>query len=297
MHIENVEYIIAIAEEKSLSKAADRLLISQPALSQYLKKLEQELDTKLFYRSKNELFLTDAGRIYVNGARLVSNIYYQALEEIKTLKQNERKQISIMYSKAYIPAISTLILPEFQKKHPDIYVQALDGNAGIAKDYLINGLIQLGIFSTGELSHSILEYIPLYQDELLLAISKKHPCAQIFSETGVDFEQIKQEAVILSHPESYSRQLEEKILAENRFSPSRVYETSDFSASRHMMCDGKGIAFLPRSLVHGNPDYCCFSLKEPAYFHTVIAYHKSMPFAGELRNLILLILNAYEKRL
>ncbi|MFR5732002.1 MAG: LysR family transcriptional regulator [Clostridium sp.] len=62
-----LEYVIAIAEEKSLSKAAERLYLSQPALSQRLKKLEDELGTPLFLREKNGLSITDAGRIYING--------------------------------------------------------------------------------------------------------------------------------------------------------------------------------------------------------------------------------------
>lgn len=63
-----IEYVIAIAEEKSLSKAAERLYLSQPALSQRLKKLEDELGTPLFVRGKDGLSITDAGRIYVNGS-------------------------------------------------------------------------------------------------------------------------------------------------------------------------------------------------------------------------------------
>lgn len=63
-----IEYVIAIAEEKSLSKAAERLYLSQPALSQRLKKLEDELGTPLFVRGKDGPFPSlDAGRIYVNG--------------------------------------------------------------------------------------------------------------------------------------------------------------------------------------------------------------------------------------
>ena len=60
-----LEYVIAIAEEKNLSKAAERLYLSQPALSQRLKKLEDELGTPLFLREKNGLSITDAGRIYI----------------------------------------------------------------------------------------------------------------------------------------------------------------------------------------------------------------------------------------
>lgn len=82
MNLQSMEYIIAISEEKSLSRAAERLLISQAALSQHLKKLEIELDAKLFERQHGRLALTDAGRVYVNGARRVLDIYNKALYQI-----------------------------------------------------------------------------------------------------------------------------------------------------------------------------------------------------------------------
>ena len=82
MSLQSMEYMIAISEEKSLSRAAERLLISQAALSQHVKKLETELDTRLFERQHGHLVLTDAGRVYVNGARRVLDIYNRALYQI-----------------------------------------------------------------------------------------------------------------------------------------------------------------------------------------------------------------------
>ena len=82
MNTQQLEYVIAISEEKSLSRAAERLLISQAALSQHVKKLETELDAKLFQRQHGHLVLTDAGRVYVNGARRVLDIYNRALYQI-----------------------------------------------------------------------------------------------------------------------------------------------------------------------------------------------------------------------
>lgn len=82
MNLQSMEYVIAISEEKSLSRAAERLLISQAALSQHLKKLETELDAKLFERRQGMLVLTDAGRVYVNGARRVLDLYNKALYRI-----------------------------------------------------------------------------------------------------------------------------------------------------------------------------------------------------------------------
>ena len=75
-----IEYVIAIAEEKSLSKAAERLYLSQPALSQRLKKLEDELGTPLFVRGKDGLSITDAGRIYVNGSHSILQIWRDAVK-------------------------------------------------------------------------------------------------------------------------------------------------------------------------------------------------------------------------
>ena len=82
VNLQNLEYIIAISEEKSLSRAADRLLLSQAALSQHLKKVEQELDAKLFQRQHGQLLLTDAGRVYVNGARRILDLYNKALYKV-----------------------------------------------------------------------------------------------------------------------------------------------------------------------------------------------------------------------
>lgn len=120
MTFQTLDYIIAIAEEKSISKAADRLLLSQPALSRQLKRVEESLDTKLFAREQNEMHLTDAGKIYVNGARSIQNIYERALNDIRKLSQSGRHQITFIYNNILLPDFSTEILPDFRKLHPDI---------------------------------------------------------------------------------------------------------------------------------------------------------------------------------
>ena len=114
MTFQTLDYIIAIAEEKSISKAADRLLLSQPALSRQLKRVEESLDTKLFAREQNEMHLTDAGKIYVNGARSIQNIYERALNDIRKLSQSGRHQITFIYNNILLPDFSTKILPDFR---------------------------------------------------------------------------------------------------------------------------------------------------------------------------------------
>lgn len=81
MELQQIRYILAIAEEKNITKAAEKLFVSQSALSQQLLKLEQELGTPLFERGGRILELTEAGRIYVNTAEAVLNVEKSYLEE------------------------------------------------------------------------------------------------------------------------------------------------------------------------------------------------------------------------
>lgn len=91
MNIKQIEYIIAIAEEQSLVKAADKLFVSQAALSQHLAKLKKEGIPPLFYRHNGKLLLTDSGKIYINGARHILNILDESEKAMASLKSSKQE--------------------------------------------------------------------------------------------------------------------------------------------------------------------------------------------------------------
>ena len=153
-----LEYVIAIAEEKSLSKAAERLYLSQPALSQRLKKLEDELGTPLFLREKNGLSITDAGRIYINGAHSILQIKREALKKISSMSRSNKN--TLRFACATSSAIECL--PAFRELYPDIEILSQRCNSPKAKEDLIMGRADLGIVLTASLEHTVLEYLPLW---------------------------------------------------------------------------------------------------------------------------------------
>lgn len=295
MNTQILEYMIAISEEKSLTKAADRLLVSQPALSRQLKNLEQELDTRLFLREKNEMILTDAGKVYVNGARSVLSIYEHALGEIRKIRTSGRKSITMIYNNALLPIFATEILPAFRNLHEQVFISTIDGNASIAKDYLTNGIADIAVLATNESDHSMLEFIPLREEELLLALPIDHPCATLFHKNGVDFALLETEYFILNQINSHFRTMEKQIFQHYRFTPNVLCEISDLNASKNMVSNHKGIAFLPRNMEHDADSIVCFPLRPAASFHIVIAYHRSTMLSGAVRDLIILLLKAYDK--
>lgn len=294
MNTQILEYMITISEEKSLTKAADRLLVSQPALSRQLKNLEEELDAKLFLREKNEMIMTDAGKVYVNGARSALSIYEHALTEIQKIRTSGRKSIIMIYNNALLPIFSAKILPEFRELHRHVFISTIDGNSSIAKEYLSNSMADVAVLATSEPAHSLLEYIPLRDDELMLTVPADHFCVKSFLEKGVDFSLLTNEPFILNQINSHFRTQEKKIFLHNHFTPNVLCEISDLNASRNMVSNHKGITFLPKSMKHDSDSYICFSLNPPATFHIVIAYHKSTVLTGPVRDLIMLLLKAYE---
>lgn len=294
MNTQLLKYIITISEEKSLSKAAEKLLITQPALSQQLKKLEKDLDARLFFRVKNEMCLTDAGKIYVNGARSALSIYNSALNEIEKMQITRKKQITMVYNKALLPSFPAAILPDFTALHLDYNISTIDGNTSVAKDYLLNNMADIAIIATRESSHGLLEYSPLGSDELLLAIPANHPHVEQFRQSGVDLNCLRDDYFILNQKNSYFRTCEQDILTNCQFNPKVICEISDLDTAVHMVSNHKGNAFLPKSMGHNSTAYECFSFQPPATFRIVIAMNKSIPFSRAIKDLIAILVHHYQ---
>ena len=87
MDVKYLNYILAIANRHNMTKAAEDLFVSQSSLSQHLSRLEQELNTPLFTRSKNELTLTPAGQLYVDAAKQVVKIQKELYQNIAALSR------------------------------------------------------------------------------------------------------------------------------------------------------------------------------------------------------------------
>lgn len=118
MYIKTIKYVAAIAQEGSFSKAAEKLYISQPALSKCIKKLEDELNTPLFERKGNILELTAAGEVFVQDASSILQLYEKMLRRIANLanmyEDTVHFGISPFYSKYYL----SRILPSLYANHP-----------------------------------------------------------------------------------------------------------------------------------------------------------------------------------
>lgn len=121
-----LEYIIVIAQEKNLSKAAERLYVSQPALSRFLLKLETQAGLPLFERKKRQLVPTLAGELYLDTARKMLQLDQDLERQLKKLRECTHGKLTIGITPGRGHTVLPRVLPDFQEKYPDYELTILE---------------------------------------------------------------------------------------------------------------------------------------------------------------------------
>ena len=151
MELRHFRYFIAVAEESSLGRAAHRLHVSQPALSQQISDLEDELGLKLFTRNSRGVELTEAGRVFLIGGRRVLVAAKEAAERAQEAAKGERGRLVIGSLGAATVSFLSGVLSRFREEHPLVEISLSQMNNRAQIEAVLNGSIMLGIgyFSYG----------------------------------------------------------------------------------------------------------------------------------------------------
>jgi|HubBroStandDraft_6_1064221.scaffolds.fasta_scaffold54257_4 DNA-binding transcriptional LysR family regulator len=145
MELRHFRYFIAVAEESSLGRAAHRLHVSQPALSQQISDLEDELGLKLFTRNWRGVELTEAGRVFLIGGRRVLVAAKEAAERAQEAAKGERGRLVIGSLGAATVSFLSGVLSRFREEHPLVEISLSQMNNRAQVEAVLNGSIMLGI--------------------------------------------------------------------------------------------------------------------------------------------------------
>jgi LysR family transcriptional regulator, benzoate and cis,cis-muconate-responsive activator of ben and cat genes len=149
MELRHLRYFVAVAEDLSFRRAAHRLHVSHPALSQQIHDLENELDLKLFERNSRRVELTEAGRAFLLGGRRVLVAAKQAIAQAQEAAKGERGRLVIgsigPLTSSFLPAA----LARFREQRPLVEATVLHMNNRVQVEALLNGSIMLGIGFVG----------------------------------------------------------------------------------------------------------------------------------------------------
>lgn len=173
-----MNYITAIAEEGSISKASERLFMAQSGLSQFLARLEHETGARLFVRTSTGVRPTEAGRLMIEYAYRELSEYHRVRDQIQDVNNLEGGRVIAGISTFRGTFLMPPVLEEFRRKYPAIHVIIVEANSMALEEMLRNGTIDIAliILPAKTLKHKI---VTVMQDEICIITNSLHPVMKL----------------------------------------------------------------------------------------------------------------------
>ena len=274
MTLSELKFIVAVAKEKNFRRAADKCFVSQPALSLAVKKLEEELNVKIFERSRTEVKVTPVGQKIINQAIVVLD-EANKLKDISSVGQEQLKsplKVGLIYSVA--PYLLPLIIPVLRKKTPEMPLDVEENITKNLESALKSGSIEAAVIA---LPFDIpgTECIPLYDEEFNVVVPSNHAWAKKKEIIAKDLSSEK--VLLLNNEHCFSKQVVEACPELSK--KSEVLQGNSLETIRNMVASNLGISVLPKTATainYNNPLVKIIPFKNPVpYRRIAIAYRKS----------------------
>ena len=198
MKIVQLEYFCAVCRYHSITQAAQKLYVTQPAISNAIKELEKEFSINLFMRSKNRMTLTKEGEIFYQKASTLLDTINQTTSEFYDLGQ----QVSAIRI-GIPPLLSSIFFPEvlvaFQKLYPSIPVKLFEYGSSRAASLVMEDTLDLALVNMNFYEIDKLSSCQLFTDQILFCVAPEHPLAK---EKEITMEMLKNENLILYNTDS-----------------------------------------------------------------------------------------------
>jgi DNA-binding transcriptional LysR family regulator len=241
MTLRQLEVFVAVAQAQSFRRAAERLHTSQPALSQHVKELEDELDVRLLDRLRRHVHLTDAGRLLLDHAQRVFTTLGSAREVISELKGLQRG--SLLIGASTTPGIYVLprVIGVFQQRHPSITVKFRIANSRVIEERIRANELDLGVVGGHGLTPGEECLAAGLVDELVLIVWPGHPWARRREVRPAELDSVP---LLFREDGSATRQVTERALQGARVAFRLAMELDHTEAIKQAVMAQLGVAFV-----------------------------------------------------
>ena len=281
MTIRHLEIFVQVYREKSITRAAEKLYMTQPAVSVAIRELEKQYDVALFERLGRRLYVTGAGEALY--ARAV-----QMLEEFRGLEQGLERKAALRVGGSV--TLGNFLLPrvaaEWQMRHPESPLQVTVANGGRLQQMLRDNLLDVAVIE-GAVNGTELETRPFRQDRLVLVLPQEHPLTM---PEHITLAQVLEYPLLVREEGSAGRHCLEQVLGRRGLQADRRWESIDTQALLQAVAQGLGVAFLPRELAEGMPGVVIRTLADENFCReNVLVWHRHKRLSAELLELMELL--------
>ena len=248
-------YLTALIAEGSFSKAAQRLGISQPSLSQFLVRLETDAQTELVDRSAKPLKLTAAGALFLRTEQQVDLLRETAAKQMLDFQGGVRGHVTVGASDYRETFFLAEVLPVFHRLYPLIEVSLTEGRTKKLEQMALEGAVDFSLVITPLFHPGTLTTIELYQERILIALSEKHRLAKQHPASPseefpvIDFHDLDSEPFIKIKEGQQMDVLFRELCRMSRASPRVVLESESMIAAATLASVGLGAALTTETLV------------------------------------------------
>ena len=299
----NPQYFLTIVKENSISKAAEKLFISQSYLSQYLLKLEKALDVQLFDRSSNPIRLTEAGHIYKDYLEQNELLYSRLAADLDTLNDQRASALNLGVATWRGSTLLPDVLPSFIRELPNVRIFLHEHPVKELYTLIENNAVDACILnaSAGCAESVTTEF--LAYERILLAANRNNPATQRLRESAhagggvVNIKTLEDECFILVKPGLACAEWVNNYLSRHKFSPARQIITTSKTTAVNLVAENVGFCFIPEAGIHRiakSEEIEFFDLKSPDLIAPLAAvYKKGLSLSVAARKFIDIAKNYY----
>ena len=249
------KYIRAISEDGSFTKAAERLYVTQPALSIAVKKIEDELGRPLFVRGKKQAILTEDGRRYLEAAHEVAEIERRFLDRLKESDSSYSGTIRVGGAGICMHYVIPEILTQLRQKYPGLKVEVTEESFYTLRELLLKQELDLVLDS--ESYHANISHVRLFPNMLLYAVPKEFLSSQLLLEKGMTAEDIMNRRQMSKDSPLIGMQEVADIPYLSLQSRNELYSRAELLFS-HYNC-------RPKTAMHFNQQLTCYRYAEQGF--------------------------------
>lgn len=244
----DMEYMCALAEYRSITKAAKALYITQPTLSQYLKHLQQRIHMELFHVQGKTIRLTAEGEAFVREGRQLLRERDQAVNAINSVGQTGSGVLNLGVPLGRGSHILPAFIPEFHWGFPQAHIRLFEGHSKELVNHVQSGACELVVFNRPSFPMKI-EYESLGYERLMLVIAAESPWAESVSfgadgQAHIQLARCADAPFVLHLPFQHTGQVERQVLHNAGIKPRVALETKNLEASYRLAACGYGLTFL-----------------------------------------------------
>lgn len=249
MNTKQLKYVLVLAREGSFSRAAEVLKISQPSLSQYIKKIEKEIGLELFDRTNGDVRITDAGRVYIEAGREILDIEHRMDIQFSELTGYRSGSLIIGAAPYRAAGMMPEVAMRFQKSHPGMHLIVREGTTAELSEGMEHGEFDLAL-TLLPLDGRLFRWEKVMEEELVLAVpafrepfpaisapDRRYPAVDVNVLDG-------QRLVMLTETQVMQKQLE-NILTDYKLDVHTAAVVKSLGAQIEMVKSGIGMALMP----------------------------------------------------